>query len=287
MGILKPITEWATSPWGQKIPIHIAWFLIWVAALAGLLFLIVHAIYIRYLAKEEEFADSVSPISGAVLPKRIPRHSLAARLFHWIMAASMFTLLFTAFLPKTGLQFDWITYHWIAGSILTLSILFHIIHASFWLDFWAIWPDKADLVDAWRRVRRFMGRPAPPPQRFAKYPLENKLYHGAIIMTGLAAIATGVFMMSRVRTIFFPRNPYLFSDLTWGLIYVLHGLAGVGLIALVMVHVYFAVRPEKLDITKSMIFGSMRREFYLKHYDPRRWIVEVPPSGTARTDEKA
>jgi len=26
-----------------------------------------------------------------------------------------------------------------------------------------------------------MGWPAPPPRRFAKYPLENKLYHGAII----------------------------------------------------------------------------------------------------------
>jgi cytochrome b subunit of formate dehydrogenase len=166
-----------------------------------------------------------------------------------------------------------VTYHWIAGSVLTVSILFHIIHASFWLDFWAIWPDRADLIDAWRRVRRFMGRPASPPRRFAKYPLENKLYHSAIIAAGLSAIGTGVFMMFRVRTIFFPRNPYLFRDMTWGLMYVLHGLAGVGLIALVTVHVYFAVRPEKLDITKSMIFGSMKREFYLKHYDPQRWRV--------------
>ena len=41
-------------------------------------------------------------------------------------------------------------------------------------------------------------------------------------------------MMFRVRTIFFPRNPYLFSDMTWGWMYVLHGLAGVGLIALVI-----------------------------------------------------
>src|ERR1700738_4562046 len=284
MGILKPITEWATSPWGQKVPIHIAWFLIWVTALAGLLFLILHAIYIRYFAKTEEFADSVSPTPAAVLPKRIPRHSLAARLFHWIMAASMFTLLFTAFLPKIGLQFDWITYHWIAGSVLTLSILFHIIHASFWLDFWAIWPDKADLVDAWKRVRRFMGWPAQPPRRFAKYPLENKLYHGAIIMTGLTAIATGVFMMSRVRTLFFPRNPYLFTDMTWGLLYVLHGLAGVGLIALVMVHVYFGLRPEKRAITKSMIFGWMSRDFYLEEHDPRRWPVETPPSSPASAD---
>ena len=286
MGIVKGITQWATSPWGQDVPIHIAWFLIWVAAIAGLLFFIVHAIYVRYFAKPEEFAGTVSPTLEASLPPRIPRHSLVARLFHWVMAAAMFTLLFTAFLPKVGVQFDWVTYHWIAGTVLTVSVIFHIIHASFWLDFWAIWPDKEDLVDASRRVRRFMGLPAPPPRRFAKYPLENKLYHGAILVTGLSAIGTGVFMMSRVRTVFFPRNPYLFSDMSWGMMYVLHGLAGVGLIALVMIHVYFAVRPEKRDITKSMIFGTMRREFYLTHYDPERWQVEVPYTASRRADEE-
>ena len=287
MGILKQITEWATDPWGQNVPIHIAWFLIWVAALAGLSFLIVHAIYVRYFAKAEVFSGSVSPSLEVLLPKRIPRHSLTARLFHWIMAASMFTLLITAFLPKVGVQFDWVTYHWIAGTVLTISVIFHIVHASFFLDFWAIWPDKADLQDALKRVRRFMGQPAPPPRRFAKYPLENKLYHGAIMATGLSAIATGVFMMFRVRTAFFPRNPYLFGDMTWGLMYVLHGLAGVGLIALVMVHVYFAVRPEKLDITKSMIFGTMKREFYLSHYDPQRWIVEPSSTVSSRTDKES
>jgi len=283
MGLLKDITEWATSPWGQDVPIHIAWFLIWVAAIAGLLFLIVHAIYVRYFAKAEVFEGSVSPSLSVMLPKRVPRHSLAARLFHWIMAAAMFTLLFTAFLPHLGIRFDWVTYHWIAGTVLTVSIVFHIIHATFWLDFWAIWPDKTDLLDAWKRLRRFVGLAAPPPRRFAKYPLENKLYHGAILVTGLAAIGTGVFMMFRVRTIFFPRNPYLFGDMTWGLMYVLHGLAGVGLIALVMVHVYFAVRPEKMDITKSMVFGSMNREFYLEHYDPERWRVETHASSSVRT----
>ena len=91
---------------------------------------------------------------------------------------------------------------------------------------------RIDLRDAWRRMLRAAGKPEPPPDRFAKYPLENKLYHGAIIAAGLSAIITGVFMMSRVRTVFFPRNPYLFSDMTWGMMYVLHGLAGVGLIAL-------------------------------------------------------
>jgi len=274
------IVDWATSPWGRYVPIHIAWFLIWVAAIAGLFFMIVHAIYVRYFAEPEQFAGAVSIELAARVPERVPRHSLAARAFHWLMAASMFTLLFTAFLPRVGVRFNWVAYHWIAGTVLTISVVFHIIHASFWLDFWSIWPDKADLEDALRRVQRFMGRPAPPPRRFAKYPLENKLYHGAITLTGLVVILTGVFMMSRVRTIFFPRNPYLFSDMTWGLMYVLHGLAGVGLIALIMVHVYFAVRPEKLDITKSMIFGSMKRDFYLEHYDPQRWPAGAAASST-------
>jgi len=269
--------EWATSPLGQNVPIHIAWSLIWVALIAGMLFLIVHAIYIRYFAGEKEFAAEAAPEIAARLPARVPRHSLVARAFHWIMAASMFTLLFTAFLPKVGLRFDWVTYHWIAGVVLTVSVVFHIFHASFFLDFWSIWPDKADLEDAGKRILRFLGKPAGLPRKFAKYPLENKLYHGAIIVTGMSAILTGVFMMSRVRTPLFSRNPYLFSDMTWGLMYVLHGLAGVGLITLVVVHVYFAVRPEKLPITASMIVGSMSREFYLKEHDPKRWVVETLP----------
>ena len=52
--------EWATNPWGQSVPIHIAWFLIWVAVIAGLLFLIVHAIYVMYFAKARQFAGDAS-----------------------------------------------------------------------------------------------------------------------------------------------------------------------------------------------------------------------------------
>jgi formate dehydrogenase subunit gamma len=274
------LLEWAISPWGQRVPIHIAWILIWVAAIAGLLFLIVHATWLRYFAKEKEFASNASQEVVARIPKRVPRHSLVARLFHWIMAASMLTLLFTAFLPRVAVQFPWVTYHWIAGAVLTVSILFHVVHASFWLDFWSIWPDKTDVQDAWKRVRRFFGMSAPPPRKFAKYPLENKLFHGVIILCGLSVILTGVFMMSRIRTIFFPRNPYLFGDMTWGLMYVLHGLAGVGLIALVMMHVYMGLRPEKLPITKSMIFGWMDRDFVLKEHDPERWVVETTSSSS-------
>jgi cytochrome b subunit of formate dehydrogenase len=278
--------EWARDPWGKLVPIHIAWFLIWVAVIAGLLFFIVHATYLRYFAKPRQFAAEVPLPVVSHVPAHVPRHSLVARAFHWIMAVSMFTLLFTAFLPRVGVQFPWVTWHWVAGAVLTVSVIFHILHASFWLDFWSIWPDSIDMTDARNRIFRFMGRPAPPPRKFAKYPLENKLYHAAIIAAGLSAIVTGVLMMSRVRTIFFPRNPYLFSDMTWGMMYVLHGLAGVGLIALIMVHVYFGIRPEKRPITKSMIFGWMSRDFYLEEHDPTRWVVPAAASSPESTGTK-
>lgn len=268
--------EWAIDPWGLRVPIHIAWFLIWVAVVGGLAFFVVHSAFVRYFAQPRQFAPEVPPAVSSGIPVRVPRHSQVARIFHWVMAAAMLTLLFTAFLPKVGVQFPWVTYHWIAGTVLTAAVLFHIVHATFWQDFWSIWPDWIDLTDAYHRTLRLIGRRAPLPRRFAKYPLENKLYHGGILLTGLCAIATGVLMMSRVRTIFFTRNPYLFGDMTWGVVYVLHGLAGVGLIALVMMHIYFALRPEKLPITKSMILGWMSREYYLEEHDPERWIVSPP-----------
>jgi len=78
--------QWAIDPWGKIVPIHIAWFLIWVAVIAGLLFIIVHAIYLRYFAKPKQFAPNAVPVLPAQIPKHVPRHSLTARAFHWIMA---------------------------------------------------------------------------------------------------------------------------------------------------------------------------------------------------------
>ena len=71
-------TSGRTSPWGQHVPIHIAWFLIWVAAIAGLLFLIVHAIYVRYFAKPEGVRGRDFRLTVAArVPEQVARHSLA------------------------------------------------------------------------------------------------------------------------------------------------------------------------------------------------------------------
>ena len=111
-----------------------------------------------------------------------------------------------------------------------------------------------------------------------KYPLDNKLYHLALVVTGLGVAVTGLLMMVRVETPFWTRNPYLLGDWWWGVVYVTHGLTGISLVTLVIVHVYFAARPDKWAITRSMIVGTMHRKHYLQHHDPDRWKVPPTPS---------
>ena len=86
--------------------------------------------------------------------------------------------------------------------------------------------------------------------------------------------------MRCVRNSITTRNPYILSDLTWSFTYVAHGLMGVGFVGLVIAHVYFALRPEKLWITRAMIFGFITRRQYLEFHDPERWAQERRKSGS-------
>ena len=278
---------WGRSPWSQDVLIHISWSLLYLAAGAGVLFMVAHALYVLMRPSAKPAVDPQAQQMAARIPEQVARHSMAARAFHWVMAASMFTLLFTAFLPIVGVKFGWVTIHWIAGLVLTASILYHVIHATFWLDFWSIWLNREDLEESWNRVRRAIGMEAPAPRKAGKYPVDNKLYHTALTVSGFIAMITGLFMMTRVQTPFWTRNPYaFFGDAGWGVVYVSHGLMGVLLVTLTMAHVYFAVRPEKFWITKSMLFGWISRRNYLEHHDPQRWVVASPPQPPPKEQER-
>jgi len=82
------------------------------------IFLSCTQIYIRYFVKGERNLPGVfRPHLRLFYRRRFPDTRWWHVSFHWLMAASMFTLLFTAFPPrKVGVQFDWITYHWIGGE---------------------------------------------------------------------------------------------------------------------------------------------------------------------------
>jgi cytochrome b subunit of formate dehydrogenase len=269
------LLERMRSPWGESVFVHISWDLFWASLVGGLLFLLAHGGYMLFSQHHKRSSEEVDRMERerAGLPARIPRHNFVARMFHWVMAFAMLTLLLTAFLPIVGVRFAWVQWHWMAGILLTASILFHIVHATFFLDFWSIWVGPKDIPEFKAEMLREIGHDAPGPKP-GKYPLGNRLYHLAVMVAGLVVIATGVVMMWRVRTGLVDRNPYLMSDPAWGVTYVLHGLMGVGFVGLVIAHIYFALRPEKLWITKSMIFGTISRREYLEHHDPDRWAAD-------------
>ncbi len=267
--------RWQRNPWGQEILRGLSWDLAWLAIGAGLLFAAVHTFlyYRRWRPNTPGGMAGKEDQAEMQVPERVPRHSLASRIFHWVMAASMLALLFTGFLPILGLKFSWVAPHWISGLVLTGAVLFHIIHASFWKGLASMWITRQDLRDGWLAFRQILGLPDPAPGRTGKNPLENKLFHHATSITTLAVIATGLLMMVKVDSSFWARNPYLLPDDTWGVIYVVHGAASVAFITLIMTHLYFAIRPEKRWITLSMIFGWIPRTRYLEHYDTERWPV--------------
>jgi len=194
---------------------------------------------------------------GSTPADRIVRHKFVDRAYHWLMAVAMFILLATAFLPILGIKFEWVAIHWVTGLVLTAIVLIHIIRASFWQNFWSMMIDGGDLKD--------------PFGKAGKYSLAQKLYHLAISVLILAAIGSGLLMWRKVDTPFWQRDPYWLSTENWGLVYALHGLAAMALVTMIIIHIYFALRPDEWHLTRSMLRGWITRKEYLDHHDPRRW----------------
>jgi cytochrome b subunit of formate dehydrogenase len=265
------------NPWGQDVLIGVSWDLMWAAIIAAVLFVVGHAVWIKTRPAVEHPTQSPD---AAGLPEKIQRHSLVARLFHWTMSSSMIVLLVTAFVPVIGLQFAWVEIHWIAGVVLTATIIYHVIHSIGWQDFWAMM--QINVEEGMATLKHLMSSKAPAPPKAGKYPFDHRLFHHGMVVVGLGVIATGLLMMVRIDTPFWTRNPYMLSDGVWGVVYVAHGLCGVALIVMTASHIYFALRPEKLWITWSMVRGWIDKEHYVAHFDPEKWVVgELPKSDAA------
>ena len=191
---------------------------------------------------------------------RVQRHKAIDRAYHWVMAIAVLILLVTAFLPILGVKFEWVGIHWVTGLVLTIIVLIHIVRACFWQNFWAMMIDSVDLKDPF-------GKPG-------KYSLAQKLYHLAISVLILAVIGSGLLMWRKVDTPFWQRDPYWLSTESWGLVYALHGLAAMALVTMIVIHVYFALRPDEWHLTRSMLRGWITRKEYQDHHDPRRWSAK-------------
>ena len=56
-----------------------------------------------------------------------------------------------------------------------------------------------------------------------------------------------------------------------GLVFLLHGLSTLALVALASTHIYFALRPEKIFYTRSMLAGWISEDEMAANHDPAKW----------------
>jgi formate dehydrogenase subunit gamma len=214
-------------------------------------------------------ATSKSQTAPALSP-RVPRHKAIDRLYHWLMAICIFTLMATAFLPILGFKFEWLDIHWITGVALTVLVIFHIVRAIGWQDWRNMWIGFADIRDLWRNVAQLLGARKTPPLP-GKYDAAQKLYHLGVAIVVLAVVGSGLLMLLKIDTPLWRRNPYVFSGDTWGIIYVVHGMAAMTIVAIVIIHLYFALMPDGWYLLRAMIRGSISRKEYVEHHDAARW----------------
>lgn len=206
-------------------------------------------------------ASSATPTANAtqLATGRVERHKFVDRIYHWVMALSILILLGTSLLPIVGWKFAWLTIHWVTGLILTAVVLFHIVRSVFFQDLMSMVVDGKDL--------RGLGSGARP----GKYSIAQKLYHLAIAVLILCGIGSGLLMLRKIDTPFWHRNAFWFDDRSWGIIYAIHDFVAMSLVTMIMIHIYFALRPDEWHLTRSMFRGWMTRKEYLDHFDPKRW----------------
>lgn len=246
------IAEYKRDVWGREVLLGVSWDLLWAVVALAFAFIAIHAIVMAMKKRGPR------PSSDG---QKITRHTTVDRLFHWIMAISVFVLLVTGVFPVIGIEFSWLTIHWIAGLVLTVAVLFHIVRSTFFQNFMS-------MVITPRDFRELTDDAKP-----GKYSLAQKSMHAAVTVLTLLVVGTGLVMFAMIDTPWWDRTNAL-SEATLGWVFLLHGLSTLALIALVSLHIYFGLRPEKLFYTRSMIKGWISRDELEANHDPGRWSTE-------------
>jgi cytochrome b subunit of formate dehydrogenase len=216
------IATYKNDVWGREVLLGVSWELLWLVCVIALVIVAVHAMYMATQKGEARPSKE---------GKRVQRHEPVDRIMHWIMAISVLVLLVTGVLPIIGIEFAWLTVHWIAGLVLTAAVLLHTLRSVFQKDLMSISISASDLKDS------------------------------------------GLFMFAMIDTPWWDRTNSL-SESTLGWMFFAHGLSTLALIALIVFHLYFTLRPEKLFYLRSMIRGWISEDELSANHDPERWAPD-------------
>ena len=129
----------------------------------------------------------------------------------------------------------------------------------------------SDIKEIGAMIGWLLHRPGSKLIKPGKYSPAQKLMHHSVSMIVLVTMITGILMMVKIDTPWWDRDLYWLTDQNWGIVYVFHGFAALFLLAVIMIHIYFDIRPEKLMYTRSMISGKLTRAEFLDQHDPEKW----------------
>ena len=130
------IATYKNDVWGREVLLGVSWDLLWLVCVVALVIVAVHALYKATQQRSERASHK---------GKRVQRHEMVDRVMHWVMAISILVLLFTGVLPIIGIEFAWLTLHWVSGLVLTAAVLFHILRSIFMKDLMSVWITRSDL----------------------------------------------------------------------------------------------------------------------------------------------
>ena len=247
------VATYKNDVWGREVLLGVSWDLLWLVIVVAFVMIALHAVY------EAMQKRGPGPSSEG---ERVKRHDGIDRLFHWIMAISFFVLLITGILPKIGIEFAWLTLHWVFGLLLTFSVVFHIVRSFFWQDTMSMMIKPSD-------IKELTDSDTKP----GKYSLAQKCMHAAVAVLTLLVVGTGLAMFAVIDTPWWDRSNAL-SESSLGWMFFLHGLSTLILVIIISLHVYFGLRPEKLFYTRSMIQGWISRDELAANHDPEQWAPD-------------
>ncbi|MFB6196777.1 MAG: cytochrome b/b6 domain-containing protein [Halobacteriaceae archaeon] len=298
---------------GQEVIVGLSWDILLVFSFIATAIFLIHFI-LRELWNPTDHTESYVSESKEEVQENlesqgvdeVQRFTMAQRASHWIMAISIFLLLFSGFAimnTATTIKLipgvSWLTIHIVAAIVLIGYVLFHVGHVAYKGTWGEMWFGLRDVKDLWLRFKNLIGMTDEYPRQF-KYPSAQKFLHWSVTAASLGVILTGFVLLRRVnlQPLWSATREFTFLGVKFGLgtsdaaglvswSFVLHDLFAVSIFALIIGHVYFALRPNEWPITQSMITGRVPVEHYAEKYSPESWTVggTTSPDGGEEEDD--
>jgi cytochrome b subunit of formate dehydrogenase len=174
----------------------------------------------------------------------------------------MIALLITGIFPIIGIEFAWLELHWIAGILLTVIVVLHILRSILAKKLADMWISGGDLKE-----------PFEESQKPGKYSLAQKSMHASVTVLTALVIVSGILMFMVIDSPWWERSNLL-TEASLGWVFLIHGLSTLALVGVICMHIYFALRPEKLFYTRSMIKGWISKEELDANHDTERWTPD-------------